>query len=157
MCITSLSNFWRCKVIKEFKIEKTDTHVSIYICLVKKTNRKQMAILFETKDALALLKKECPDLKFVQKPEKQIHIENTGKNNCATWKFALIKEQPKPALVERPRLTRKQRREALAELTQLTEEAGGYDQEIQTENREKPDLTEAETCDKVDEAEEKAE
>ena len=64
-------------MIKEFKIEKTDTHVSIYICLVKKTNRKQMAILFETKDALALLKKECPDLKFVQKPELHFKISNT--------------------------------------------------------------------------------
>lgn len=155
MCITNLSNFWRCKMFEKIEIQKTDTHVEIFVQFKRRVSARQMRQKLEGKEARKILLEKSPELKIAEKPEKDVIIDNV-KRLSATWKFALIKEQPKP-VVEQPRLTRKQRREALAELTQLTEEAGGYEQELSTENREKSDLTEAETCDKVDEAEEKAE
>lgn len=138
-----------------FEVKKDEEFVSVTVKLKKRTRSQDPKVTVYTRDAYNAAKKEFPDLKISEKVEKPHTISTMRLPHEATWKFKILKH-PKP-VVEQPRLTRKQRREALAELTQLTEEAGGYDQELSTENREKPDLTEVETCDKVDEAEEKAE
>ena len=150
MCITSLSNFWRCKM---FEVTKDEEFVSVTVKLKKRVMARDKKIYVYAKDALREAKRVFPELDLTVSNHNSV-ASTVKAPHEVTWKFKIIK---KPEPVQQPRLTRKQRREALAELTQLTEEAGGYEQELSTENREKPDLTEAETCDKVDEAEEKAE
>lgn len=134
-----------------FEITKDEEFVSVTVKLKKRTHCRDKKIVIRTRDALQAARKKFSELDISEITEKAFTVSNTSSVNEATWKFKI--KQPLKIEQETSRFSRRQRRAPEQQVQLVNKE----DNVLSGSEKANSDLTEEKTCDKVDEAEKKAE
>ena len=101
-----------------FEIKKHNDRIEVSVSLQQREYARESKLRVSWKDALDFLKKEEPNLQFIEEPDHNGIADNYNGNGSVTWVFK--KEQPK---------SKKSKNKITKKVTEATEngEKGGED------------------------------